>query len=329
MKLTDGTIVKYQPLVVPNGPSRSGSHYLSTWRLCPRLWFWQYGFEFSGLMTRRTAPALSLGILVHAGIAAHLVGQSTSDAMDQVDISTVDGVASDIRQTAKALVTGYITHYQHDPVVVWIDNDGPVVEREYVLDLGHGHEFTSRVDSVRNLDGFASVYEIKTTSPQFMGELKSQFRYSTQVSGEYAVLRTYFPDVYGSVVADIINKGAGRGPNAKTLPFERTMVSRTAAQLASFAEDARTTFDQIDQAMVQYADANAESMRMFPATGQSHGACSRYNRDCEFFNLCQNPDRIQPYLCDYDRKSETLQDHARLHETKPNHNEDVTHGVTV
>lgn len=178
---------------------------------------------------------------------------------------------------------------------VYVDETGPWIEREVRVPLTEGLYLTSRIDLVASDGGHPVVYEHKTTSASQFFALQNRMHLSAQPTAELLALQTGagLPFVPSACVINILNKNPGKAANAKTQPFARPRVSRTEADLAKFVFDAGTWLRDIEEhlgAWKALTDAGVDDWeaiaRVFPRTGTLNGACTEYNRQCQFWGLC-------------------------------------------
>lgn len=325
------------------GGSRFGMSFLSLYLACPARWALAYVAPHSqgrGLITPHKARPLLAGGGFHSAVDPWYTsrckdpstGQWCEDhgrpdldfAMHTLDtwVATHAGEWDDPvemdtdHQLGRDWVRRYHDYYgpggtmpEYPNVKVFVDETGPWVEREIVVPLGQGLEFTSRIDLVAIDRGYPAVYEHKTAAASSMKSTKAMAHLKAQFTGELFALGhgAKLPFQPSRCVVNILNKNPGQTSRAKTLPFEREAVSRTEEQIARFALNLEGWLSQMGEDLQRYEALLEDGVptfealyRVFPLVGTTTGACFSYQRACDFWPMCSNTGREHLSAVAYD-----------------------------
>lgn len=316
------------------GGSRFGMSFLSLYLACPTKWALAYVAphpDGRGLVTAHKARPLLAGGSFHAAVEPWYLsrcrnkstGQWCEDhgqpdlelAMHHLDTWVAshagewdDPIEMDTdHQLVRDWVRRYHDYYgpggtmpEYPNVRVFVDETGPWVEREIVVPLGGGLEFTSRIDLVASDRGFPAVYEHKTAAASSMKSTKAMAHLKAQFTGELFALGhgAKLPFQPSRCVVNILNKNPGKTAAAKTLPFEREAVSRTEEQIARFADNLTTWLGRMGEDLHHYETLCQQGVepyqaifRVWPMVGTATGACFSYQRACDMWPVCMNTGR--------------------------------------
>ncbi len=330
------------PRFIPSDPtvggaSRTGIHYMKEWRSCPIKWFNKFARPHPsgglGLRSKDMTKPLVLGVCVHDGLEAYYhsgIRCGKDSCIRDVELAVRTAQAKlatfdladfpEIREACFAESEKLIRSY-HDfwgpgginddttELRVVCDSSGPIIEREYEIDLGNGYSYTCRVDLVVEQWEQCYVMEHKTCGVYGLWSLVRRFNLDAQATGECLVLSDKLGDkpVNGVMLNALVKE---RGPNSKVPPFHREPIPRSDLQLEKFEDDARSTLIDIDQHMYLYNElvdkgvsVDSAARKVFPGHGTSNGHCQAWNRPCEYTDLCQHPGYELKYLCNYDPRS--------------------------
>lgn len=304
----EGTIPEAHSL-----PSRFGSHFLNLWRACPMKWYRQYLMPHpdggNGLEPRTTHSALFMGSAVHEGLAVYYAtgakdGKYDLDrAVSEIETRMAqrrDELSGEDYSTIVAEAVQMLRRY-HDwygpggvmpdyPNLQIVSDDlGPVLEREYAIDLGGGYTFTARIDGLCKFNGYTNILEHKTVRAAGLTRLFNEMGTNLQATGQMFVLKSAYPDLnVGGVLVNALVKD--RAVRSGKPPFDRTLVSRTSFELAKFHNDALLTLRQIEDARGEWKRLLDEgltpdeaSRRVFVMNTQE---CVRF-RACDYFGICK------------------------------------------
>lgn len=350
----------FLPTPSPDGGSRIGNSYLSTFAECPKRWFnvflrpmeWKTedgtSMVSEGVAPKHTDPNLSKGRVFHEGMAAWLAsgvkdGEDTGQYDLEVALAAVDKAAAACRPeysdpaqadedhtTMRALIISYHEAYgpgaaAHDfpEIKVCADPEGhPLVEREFVCDLGYGgYVYTCRADAIVDHLGFLKVFEHKTSTVRGVGGRLRTIHRDSQFTGELFTLAHHFVEhPLNGALCNVVPKD--RGANSKWGVAERETTTRTPEQLEQWRVDTVGLLRRIDESVHDYKLARARgrfveeaASETFPELGEHTGRCYKFNRECEFFDVCQRKGREESVLWRFRPRTSVEREHARLYFT--------------
>lgn len=298
-----------------------------------------------GLAPRHTDPNLSKGRMFHHGLASWFLsgikdGEDTGEYNLNFAIAGIDqsfeackgeysdpAVAAQDYLTIQALMISY--HEAFGPkaaardwptISVVCDDEGhPYIEREFRMDLGGGRVFTCRADTIVRHHGYLKVFEHKTSTVRGVGGRLGTLQRDSQFTGELFTLTGHFPDEpLNGVLVNVVPKD--RGPNSKFRVAERETTTRTPEQLEQWRLDALSMLQEIDDAVGAFNRAvesgghtvEQAAALCFPETGEFTGRCYKYNRQCEFWDLCERKGREDSVMFRFRPKTTQELEHARL-----------------
>jgi hypothetical protein len=213
-----------------------------------------------------------------------------------------------VEATVRGLMQGYHQRWQNESLRTAPILGGPFVEVELQLDLGNGHLFTARLDTVvfepDDPEGLW-ILEHKTMDVSRVGAMREALNVDGQITGQILQLRAHFADRVRGSLGNFLVKRA-----AKIDPYQRERYTRTQAHLEKFHIDARRRLARIDSAVAEYErylDAGMsedEAARIaFDASHQGTQKCV----GCEFLALCKNRSQSEWVLeVDYQAKEDRL-----------------------
>lgn len=324
---------QWMPIEIQGGASRVGNSYLSLYARCPRKWFYQYlqptlkhdeaGEEVwhEGISPRFKAETLLRGDIFHEGIAAwYASGSRNGEDSGEYDIdaaiaATEHRYAQTLHQWPDEQLAGRelietleMLRMYHDwygprgsrrdyPLIKVIHDDlgKPVVEREFLSDVGNGYVYSARIDLAVEHHGYTKVMEHKTSAASWVGRRLQSIRTDAQFTGEIMTLMDAMPSLqfHGCLVNVVVKKRAARSS------FDcasRETTNRTPLQVNQFRDECRDILERIDDAVdgfkrtIDRGHSPHEAASVwFPRHGTRTDACYSYNRECEFMDLCMQP----------------------------------------
>ena len=309
--------------------TKFGWSFLSKWSLCETAWWYEQLRRHPkapegqlGIETKSVSPALLIGGATHAGLEAWWLsgwegdrdsGARSLDAMVKAGTEHLaanvgrfrgDEAAEKAEGEVRGLLQGYHSRWSESPLRVVRGPDGdPLIEKEFHLDLGDGHIFTSRLDAVvmdpDDPEGVVNL-EHKTSDVSRWNQLKEAFFVDGQVTGQQLQLEAHYGDRVRGTILDGLLKRAKSVP-----PFQRPPIyKRNQSQLEKFHLDARRRLDHIEYAtnkyhlLVEAGMTQDESARV--AFDASH-AGSKTCAGCDFLALCKNRSQSE-WIVDIDYK---------------------------
>lgn len=295
--------------------SRFGSHYLNLWRACPMKWYRQYLQPHPsggmGLEATTTAEPLLLGSAFHEGLASwyatgwrdgqYDVARACADLHSKMhtrykEFEDEESFVAIITQ-AQELIRRYADHFGPGGMVpewpelrILSDTEGqPIIEREYEYPLGYDDfTFTARVDALCEFNGYPYVLEHKTSSAAGVSRLLTGMGTNLQCSGQIWLLSKCLGTTPTGTLVNVVVKNPGRAAGSRR--FDRTIVTRSQAELAKFETDAIRTLRAIREATDEYQtlvqagmDPDTASRQVFLMNTQE---CVRYSA-CPYFGICK------------------------------------------
>ncbi len=317
-----------------SGASARGAHYLADWRTCPIKAFFRHlaphpdNPEGRGLESMRTGKELLIGWGVHEGLAEWYRSRC-KDGEDTGEPNLDAAVAMIEKQLASRMAEFHDDEYQPsvdlcrsllfqyhehwgpggkydetkgDLIVVVDENGEPMVEREFVFDLGYespfyGQEtFTTRLDLVAYYHNFLAIPEHKTTSASSESRLYTRMSMDAQALGEFTALSLSWPDhTVNGVLTNALVKN--RGAKSDKPAFNREMTTFDPLDVDKFLRDAKYTLEQRDDYLLVYHQWLDKGMSVwqaahqaFPQYGRSTGGCVGFG-SCIYLNTCRAPGR--------------------------------------
>jgi len=298
--------------------TRFGWHFLSLWSSCETAW-WNANLRHhpkdedgqSGVEPRYTGPALMVGGAIHKGLEVWYLsgwdqasqkdtGHRDIDATISAAVEHIHAVwgrfrSSDSAEKAEAevrgLLQGYHQHWSEDYLRVAPGPDGePLVEQEFQLDLGGGHLFTARLDTVvyhpqEDPEGLW-ILEHKTVDVSRYRGLVEALQVDGQITGQVLQAKAHWEERVRGALGNFLIKRA-----RSISPFQREEYPRPQVQLEKFHLDARRRLARIEESTSYY--------RLLLDGGMSQDEAARVAFDashagtqkclgCEFLNLCKN-----------------------------------------
>jgi len=280
-----------------------------------------------GLQPRTRALALTAGSILHEGLAAWYLsgcrdGADTGERDIEHAIDTMSMIAQSERDrehltpeeyeenltSSRVILRDYHDSYgpgSRSPdwpdIQVAHDLQGvPIVEREFRIQLTHQYIFTCRSDMLIYHRGYLKTMEHKSSAPGFWAKKRLQnINYDSQFTGEIAVMRAHLATLVPEgtplhgVLVNVLIKGRGKSnPNVA----ERDSTTRTDAQLERWRQQTLNTLQRIEDAIGAFEKLVAEGMDIntaadhcFPTLGTVTDQCKAYNRNCDYYELCQLP----------------------------------------
>jgi len=313
------------------GASRFGLSFIKSWA-CPYEGAMQHLAPHPnggrGLTPQYKARPLLAGGLFHAAVEpwyiSRCINKSTGRWTEDTGVPDMDRVWHELdvwaakhtpewedpveRDTDIQLVKSYVQRY-HDwygptgtnpefpNTRVYVDEDGPWVEREVIVPIAPGLEYTCRIDLVASDLGHPVIIEHKTSAASGFFNTMKMMHIGAQPTGELFALQyaKRLPFTPVACIANVINKNPGKSKDAKTPPFGRERVSRTEEQMRLFPLNMAKWLGQIEAWLEEYQGLLGQGVPpyeaiacVFPRTGTVTNTCFRYNRACDFWALCAN-----------------------------------------
>jgi len=205
-------------------------------------------------------------------------------------------------------------------ISVLCDSEGvPYIEREWLTPLGYSNYFlTSKIDLIIKHAGYVKAMEHKTSVASFVQRRLGSIHHDAQFTGEIFTLNKNMPKevkLYG-VLANVITKN--RSARSKYDIAERETTNRTRPQLTQFANTVIDTLRQIDDRVGNYQKWLTQGVEehealsvWFPAQGEFNGECEAFNRHCDYYQLCKQPDKANSMLGIYKPRTKPTADAPR------------------
>lgn len=321
----------------PTGATAFGSHFHSEWDKCQKkFWFSRLAPHPTieggkGLSVGWAEAPLELGKAVHTGLEHYLLSGATDGAYDITKAAREAELAfardrqkwrsseayDETLIQLRKLLWGYDDFYgptgtnkDFPEYRIHCDAEGPVVEREFTIDLGPGfHPFTCRVDALVWHRNWLWVYEHKTTAASRASALQSEMRTNIQGSGECFVLKKLFPDLpIQGIMLNVLVKD--RGAKSKLPAFFRDPIARTEGQLAVFEHSLKLRLTAMQRAEEVYIRALEDcgdpweaGSRAYIQSGTANGQCMAYNRACPYLELCAGAGSEQMFAAGFDART--------------------------
>jgi hypothetical protein len=248
----------------------------SQYQTCPRLYYWKY---VENLAPPRTATPLTVGKLLHEGLAAHYSGLNSLDHIDKAYdglVASEKWMGPELEEMQKQLK--YIHFMMHQYEAEFPTEHWTVLAPEVEGDVPIGnHTLHFRTDAIVEWKNNLWLLEHKTTAqlgPTFFKKFQMDGQITTYIYGVWAALPAHRRPV-GAIINAI-----RKSKNLDKVAFEREVVMRSEKQINDFAEQMVRQCDIIEALHAKRAPKEAWLMH----TGQ----CVRYNRICEFADLCTN-----------------------------------------
>jgi len=282
-----------------------------------------------GIEPQETAPALLAGGFFHTALEAYynsgiVDGEDTGNynldatlaAMEEgwqkrKDSYHAEEDADNDHDMIQRMLIAYYDRFgpqsanpDYPKIKVLCDPEGkPYIEREWLTPLGYSNYFlTSKIDLLIIDGGYVKAMEHKTSVASFVGNTLSGIHHNSQFTAEIYTLTHNMPNsrLYG-IKVNVITKN--RSARSKYDVAERDTTNRTDDQLADFANTAVDTLRQIDDRVAKYEEwldkgiPEHEALSVwFPAQGQFNNECYAYNRPCDYYALCKQPERANNML---------------------------------
>ena len=242
---------------------------LNFYQICPRLYYWRF---IENLAPQRSATPLIVGKSLHLGLAALYSGKNPNDFLNETfvkvreqeawlkpELEELDRQAAYVRY----MLEEYQRNYAKEPWTVL----APEVEGS--IKMGE-HQLHFRTDAIIEWRNALWLLEHKTTA-----QLGPSFFKKFVMDGQ---ITTYIYAVWGSLgtrpLGAVIN-AIRKSFKLDRVAFERDVVLRSEAQINEFIEQACRQCNIIER-----LQPVKEEYLMH--TSQ----CVRYNRQCEFMELC-------------------------------------------
>lgn len=264
-------------ILINAGPSSSGWHRIEAFLLCPRRFAYRHLLKIDGGKKR----ALSLGSLVHVGLAHHYARKkAAAEGKDPEVFYSVDDAISiaaaqahdtgeectSIFQTARNIVNKYLLSYAMEQLEV------VSVEEEYSATLRDAWPFTARYDLVfRDARGKVWIRDYKTAAKP-TAATAAAYSLSGQVLMMQVMGRGLWGSAFGGVRLDLIQSIA---------PFAVRRESPFAAPRA-----VASIVDTICNAEEGIQRMRGFDPNNYPATMTEHTCFTRYG-PCSYANLCR------------------------------------------
>jgi hypothetical protein len=315
-----------QRIYLPTGGgSRFGSHYIGLSQDCKKKWFLRFRYPTEagrGLESIRTAKPLLMGWGAHEGLAAYyLTGWDTTNACDtgQYDIDAacdhlatmLQGRASEFEdesqvieviEETQTLVRKYHDHYgpggispDYPDLQIMAGPEGePLIERELECSLGYkDYVFTARIDGLAMYNGFANIFEHKTTAASSVGRLFQRMNIAMQATGQIFLVKNLMPDIQlnGCLVNTLVKNRSARAISRGESPFMRDITTRTNLELEKFRNDVVRELRVLEELEEEYTHLVSLGMSPGDAGNQVYtmntSQCVQFSR-CEFYGLCKS-----------------------------------------
>ena len=295
--------------------TRFGWSYLSQWATCQTRW-WNSQLRRHpkapdgqlGLERRYQSDALLIGSAFHRFAEDwYLSGWSGDKDTGQRDLDKPLSSAVELIQhqsyrlksqddgtkaeaVVRGLALGYHQRYLEDTLRVAPAPDGtPLVEQEFTLDVGDGHLFTSRIDTVVfEQDDPEGLWDLehKTADVSKVSQLKEAFYVDGQITGQQLQMEAHWGPRVRGIRANIAVKRAKNIP-----PYQRQDYHRGQAQLEKFQMDVRRRLKGIREGVAKYDMLLEAGMSQDEAARVAFDASQAGTQtcvSCDFLALCKN-----------------------------------------
>lgn len=306
--------------------------------------------EHRGLQPRTRALSLLTGSVFHEGMAAlylsgcrdgvdtgewkvdHAIDVMESKAANyHSQYSSEEEASTDLIQT-KVYIRDYYDRFgpgSYSPdwpeIQVVHDLEGrPVVEREFRIQLNNRYIYTCRSDLLILHRSYLKTMEHKTSAPgMWLKKRLGTLSYDAQFSGEIAVMRAHLPSLVSEgtplhgVLLNVLVKG--RGVKSPHDVAERDTGTRTPAQLERWRLQTINTLDRIEDSIGVFekllsegVESNTAADQTFPTLGTITDQCKAFNRNCDYYELCQLPGMESRLMGKY--RPRTTEENTQLRE---------------
>ncbi len=203
------------------------------YRNCPRLRWWGYEWEGTGLEPVRKAEALHVGLCVHEAAGNILSGEALEDAIGGTLESFTDGLAHDAPshyvKEQSALVEGLIRLWAVNLLPAMLEQYEVVsVEREWPWMVADDLMVMLRRDAVLRdkSDGSLVVWELKTAST-LSDDYVKQWRHSGQVLCYVAATEAQYGEPVSGVLFHVLAKGRYVKDDGATSPWQGERIQQS------------------------------------------------------------------------------------------------------
>ena len=264
------------------GGSDSGYHFLQEFRNCEVYW---YNKNRLGLQPKWEAPYNLYGTSMHRALEERYLAMQEGDP-DHIAIKRADNefesamtdVMPEYREVTtfahdlekgKSVLPLYGLHYSRD------SKDFKVLHLEQTLELEltNGFWLTGDLDMVVDCPGLGGIHIMDHKNTGWsLANIKRTLSVSGQATCYLALWNHKHPDKKTFIIRfNIIRFYNG------TINFDRQIIMKTQSDIDRFLDEAALTFEQINDKVV---DPNAVVLHNFDS-------CFRFNRACEYLELCQ------------------------------------------
>jgi len=299
------TLTERIPL--PEGGTRFGSTFITTWWTCPMKWANTYIRPHPtegghGMSSVDTPPPLGVGTAVHEALEAYYNHKTHEEIFKAIDDAIEDTEWVDPQTKLRAgeeatkLMAEYLEHSVHD--VEQFDayihpKHGVMIERELSVPLGYkDYVVTSKPDMVVVMhdSGRLRCMEHKTVAVSRLWARKAELRCGVQGAIEIMACRHHDMDIEG-VWLNAIPKGRGKKSTAP--PIDRQeLITHSDMELNKFKHDIVQTLQEIEDAVAMYdelvADGRTDQDAAFAAFRKNRTQCVVFGR-CSFYTPCSAP----------------------------------------
>lgn len=263
---------------------RINNSRVQAYQRCPRFYYYRY---VENLVTRREAVPLIVGRAVHRALASHHSNKQ-EDAEAQVrsvfnetrdKAPWMAAELEDLQKQEDYTVQLYRWYKEQYPQEPWT----PLApEVEGYVPLGT-HTLYFRIDALVSWLGHPWLFETKTTS-QFGATFFRKFRLDPQISLYIYAVNSSLGMMPKGAIIDAIRKSR----KLDTAAFQREPVTRTQQQIDECVAQTIQQVDIIEMLSRQAAQlASQEEATRAKAIFQMHfNECVRYNRTCDYHELC-------------------------------------------
>ena len=225
---------------------------LATFKACPRKAYYRYHLGLVRKGSNNTDTGF--GKAVHLGIETYHKTGSLAVAIEQCQTIVFPPNKNKNMQSAVALLHVYAA-----------GNKISMIDLEVKFEKPFGkHIWRGTVDGrgVYLVDNRIYIIEHKTTNPRYL-----QYKPNDQFIGYFYIMRDEFEDLAGILVNNL---------NPEKIEVIRSPVIYSDAELAQWYDETTQVLDYYDSCLRNDS---------FP---RNPGSCFDYNRQCSFFELCQD-----------------------------------------
>jgi len=248
---------------------------IQAYHRCPRFYYYRF---IENLVPNREAVPLLVGRAVHRGLAAHYLGLGRAEVGAQVSAafdesrgqhSWLQAELDELKQQeaySKQILVWYTDHYASEawtPLAPEVRGSVPM----------GSHVFFFQADGVVSWRGYPWLLETKTTS-QLGSTFFRKFFMDAQPKLYIYAIGVHMNMAPKGVIINAIKKAR----NLDKVEFAREVIMPTDSQIKECVDQTIRQADIIE-GLTNFGDREAFLMHF--------GECIRYNRTCDYFEMCQ------------------------------------------